>query len=341
MQYNKNNCITFAYIINNKNVKLKPKTMSKKTTKKSAKNAANKPAAKKTNTKTDEKKLNKKETSSTNEKKSKKIEKTTPIATPAKKRVRPKKNTEAPKVEKNVTAKATKKQSVKKVTTKISPKKETPKKVAAQKAPKQKDYTGKIFTIEAETLGFIKLPDGNFGVRLNKGVSVTKTDTMSYQIIGYNENGEKFGTVFDCIDQTEADKFLEELLAYVKDGSVSMQKAPKSNVKKVDLDNIQEALVASEATTEEKPTQNEGLQMPNESDKIRSYANTILEAVKNSMSVRINGAMPKAQFDGILKSCSSEYSYELKNDGNGYYLIVSQEGNSVKTPEGNEFLPIN
>jgi hypothetical protein len=58
--------------------------------------------------------------------------------------------------------------------------------------------------------------------------------------------------------------------------------------------------------------------------------------VNNTFQVRVQGGLAMGDFNAILKQLTADYTYELKNNGNGYFLNVNKGGYQLRVPENPE-----
>lgn len=71
------------------------------------------------------------------------------------------------------------------------------------------------------------------------------------------------------------------------------------------------------------------------------YGKSIQETVDGTFQARIQGGLPMSDFMATINQCSKNYTYDVKNDGNGYYLIITFEEHQVRVPENTtEFLKV-
>lgn len=84
------------------------------------------------------------------------------------------------------------------------------------------NYNDANFEVAAAEVGFLKLPDGNFGVKLTAGIKVKRRDELNFEFSGKQADGTPFGTIFDCVDKNEADAFMNELIAFSKSGEIKL-----------------------------------------------------------------------------------------------------------------------
>lgn len=76
-------------------------------------------------------------------------------------------------------------------------------------------------------------------------------------------------------------------------------------------------------------------------NEISKYGKSIKESIDGTFQARIQGGLPMSDFMATINKCSKNYTYDVKNDGNGYYLIISFEELQVRVPENeNEFLKV-
>lgn len=133
-----------------------------------------------------------------------------------------KKITQKPEIKKSVAVAVENKKN--KVDKPLIEKKIKNNKIVKSKINKKRDvdYTTKTFRIASETIGFLKITEDQYGVRLSKGVTIKKYGELNYELRGKNPDGSDFGTIFDCVDKAESDKFFSELIGYLKTGDVEI-----------------------------------------------------------------------------------------------------------------------
>lgn len=96
--------------------------------------------------------------------------------------------------------------------------------------------------------------------------------------------------------------------------------------------------------TQNMMNQNITFKMSNEQilSEMRKYGNSIEHNINETFQVRIQGGLPKQEFLKVIDGCSKEYSYDLKNDGKGYFLNINQGELQLRVPEDiNQYLKIN
>lgn len=281
-----------------------------------------------------------------------------------------------------------------------------------------------IFKVITPEIGFLKSPEGNFGVRLIAGVTIKRRDALNFEFRGTQTDGTPFGTIFDCVDEVEADTFMREVLEAVKTGQIVVESGQVSNteppkteqpvteqkvtdplqsdtqpkdykgvpLKTEDMDSLVNEMKKNEQnnhnnaninTTQnpvanvtnfaanQTPNQNINIQPPisntntpdpnfnptipsqnpmltpninpvvninSMSDEqllknMRAYANSIEDTINNTFQVRVQGGLSMADFNSVLKQMSSDYTYDLKNDGKGHFLNVNKGGYQLRVPE--------
>lgn len=76
-------------------------------------------------------------------------------------------------------------------------------------------------------------------------------------------------------------------------------------------------------------------------DEMKYSAAFIEKAIMSTTVVRLGRKIPTQSIEDMLKKEDKRFSYELRNDGAGYFITVSSVGNKVRIPENEaEFLPV-
>lgn len=76
-------------------------------------------------------------------------------------------------------------------------------------------------------------------------------------------------------------------------------------------------------------------------NQMRIYTKSIEDTLNETFQVRIQGGLTHDDFKIMLNSCSQAYNYEIKHDGIGFCLIVTQGKYSVRVPENTtEYLKV-
>ena len=71
-----------------------------------------------------------------------------------------------------------------------------------------------------------------------------------------------------------------------------------------------------------------------------AYGNSILSCIRESFQVRIQGGLPIADLHGTLARSSKEFTYEVKSDGNGKFVVMTDaQGNTNRIPSQG-YLPV-
>jgi hypothetical protein len=74
---------------------------------------------------------------------------------------------------------------------------------------------------------------------------------------------------------------------------------------------------------------------------INAYGDSIVHHLNNSIGARLHGGVPMSEVNNIIASASTEFEYELKNDGGGSYLIIKKGTISKRFPKNETaYLPI-
>jgi len=296
------------------------------------------------------------------------------------------------------------------------------------------DYNNSTFKVEVAELGFLKLEDGSFGVKLTKDVQVKRKDELNFELSGKQPDGTPFVTIFDCVDKNEADAFMNELIDFYKKGDVSIEGVESNTTEKSevinengqnqepqisdikdlseykdvplkveDMNSIIDQMKAKEHNNQQNANANvnpiqfnhvvdqntEGIKIqppisnthtpdhnfnptiPSQNPQLypdnnynlhnnsgshnvvnmmtdeqilndmRKYAKSIEDTLNETFQVRIQGGLPQSDFMNMVNGCSKEYTYDLKNDGKGYFLNVNKGKYQIRVPENStEYLKI-
>lgn len=305
------------------------------------------------------------------------------------------------------------------------------------------NYNEATFVVAAPEVGFLKLEDTSFAVKLTAGVNIKRKDDLNFEFSGKQADGTPFGTIFDCVDVNEAELFMKELIEYSKTGELVIQglDSPKDNqssntetvyehgqnqvseVKPKDLSEYKDVplkvedmnTIIDQMKMNEQNNQNNAVNqvnqnpvvqnpvvqnpinnfMPNNGinvqppisnthtpdpnfnptipsqnpqlypdnnynlhnntggsvvtmitdeqilNDMRKYAKSIEDTLNETFQVRIQGGLPQSDFMNMVNGCSKEYTYDLKNDGKGYFLNVNKGKYQIRVPENpTEYLKI-
>lgn len=238
-----------------------------------------------------------------------------------------------------------KKAVVKEVKKKAVAKEVAPKKVKSE-TPTPKDENKldfeRVFDVKAGT----KLLYDSLNI--GGDVKIRRTESFRYEITGLMTDGvTPFVYPFDCNPKSnDGDVLWQDLLNY--------EKAVKSGS---DVKKVAEPAVASET---KKPVDNtvkkenstpspvvaETINTVSDNDaiiaKMQGYGNSVAETIRNTFQVKVQGGIAQGDVQRLLNASSKEYTYEIKADQNGRYIILSQGANSVRVPQDEStYLPIN
>jgi len=74
---------------------------------------------------------------------------------------------------------------------------------------------------------------------------------------------------------------------------------------------------------------------------MESYGESIASHINGSFQANLWGAMPMDAVKMFIGSCSTEYTYNFKNDGKGYFMEVTKDKTTVRIPKKlDEYLKI-
>lgn len=68
-------------------------------------------------------------------------------------------------------------------------------------------------------------------------------------------------------------------------------------------------------------------------NELKLYAKSIEDNINSTFQVRVQGGLPKSELMNVLNSCSKDFTYDVKNDGKGLFLTVTQGEYQLRVPE--------
>jgi len=75
---------------------------------------------------------------------------------------------------------------------------------------------------------------------------------------------------------------------------------------------------------------------------ILQYAKTLEADIMGGFQMRMKGAIEHGELKRTLDSCSKAYTYDIKNDGKGQYILITRDEYIARVPEDkNKFIVIN
>lgn len=122
-----------------------------------------------------------------------------------------------------------------------------------------------VFRVNVPEIGFLKSAEGSFGVKLIAGVTIKRRDALNFEFRGVNADNTPFGTIFDCIDKTEADTFMREVLEAVKTGQIVVESGQVSSTEQQKTEQpVTEQKVADPLQSDTQPKDYKGVPLKTE-----------------------------------------------------------------------------
>lgn len=260
-----------------------------------------------------------------------------------------KEKTVAPKIEKEVAPKLAKEKKIKVI--------KAPKEAIT--VAKEKEKTVETALADEKKLDFERIFDVKGGTKLlfnslNIGgdVKIRRTESFRYEITGLMTDGvTPFVYPFDCNPKSDdGDVLWQDLLNYekaVKSGADTKKVAesPKPVEKEAKKEAITPKPIEAPIVTPT-PVVAETVNPVSDNDaivaKMQGYGNSIADTINNTFQVKVQGAIAQGDVQRLLNASSKEYTYEIKADQNGRYIVLTQGANSIRVPQDETaYLPIN
>jgi hypothetical protein len=79
----------------------------------------------------------------------------------------------------------------------------------------------------------------------------------------------------------------------------------------------------------------------NNEQHLNDYADTIEHHIMSTFQVRVRGGISVDEVNEFLKTCSKDYTYDIKSEAHGKALIITRDSKTVRLPrDTTKFLPI-